>query len=61
MKIHNLNVTNYGSLSFDSNKEQEENLQESQLVHIFCTYPIFPFVSPFDIVVAILSSVLDHC
>jgi hypothetical protein len=41
--------------------EQEENPQESQLVHIFCTYPIFPFVSPFDIVVAILSSVLDHC
>ena len=41
--------------------EQEENPQESQLVHIFCTYPIFPFVSPFDIMVPILSSVLDLC
>jgi hypothetical protein len=41
--------------------EQEENPQESQLAPIVYTYPIFPFVSPFDIVVAILSSVLDHC
>jgi hypothetical protein len=32
--------------------EQEENPQESQLVHIFCPYPIFPFVFPFHIVVA---------
>jgi len=40
--------------------EQEENPQESQLVHNFCTIQYFPFVSPFDIVFAILSSVLDH-
>jgi hypothetical protein len=42
--------------------EQEENPQEPQLVHIFLYISnIFPFVSPFDIVFAILSSALDHC
>jgi hypothetical protein len=42
--------------------EQEENLLESQLVHIFWyIFNIFPFVSHFDIVFEISSSVLDHC
>ena len=41
--------------------EQEENLQESQPVYFLYISNIFPFISPFDIVFAILSSVLDHC